>query len=52
MKKDHCKMINDQLAILNEKQSEKLSFTGCEEWMKRGDSPLAKVDILLSSAAN
>jgi len=27
-------MSNDQLAILNGKHKEKLSFSGCDEWMK------------------
>ena len=52
MRKDQCKISNDQLAILNEKHREKLSFTGCDKWMESGGSRSAEVGILLSFIAN
>jgi hypothetical protein len=49
MKKYQYKISNSQLAILNEKHTEKLSFKGCDEWMKIGGShPMGK-DTLFSS---
>ena len=39
MRKDQFKVSNDQLAIFNKKHKEKLSFTGCDEWIKKGGFP-------------
>jgi len=48
MRKDQYKISNAQLAVFNEKHKQKLLFSGCEEWMKRGGSHPTEVGILLS----
>ena len=51
MRKNQCKVSNDQLASFNENYNETFSFKDCDQWSKnRGGTSLAGKDIRFSIA--